>query len=199
MVRESSVHVYKPRPFKSTLKLGRAWVHHHRPHQDRTVYSLPCMLGSRSCRSIIWLIRYYVKWNFDQEKLFFAAVVVADVAWPCDEIGPQLLLSMVSSFRYDGEEVDEKIAKSEADQLHDAIERQKLDQDHILWILSTRNQCQLNATFNIYKQDYGNPIDKVLWILSYFNRGGNMLGQVGLDSAQINFEYWLSTYLSISH
>ncbi|RWR75969.1 annexin A6-like protein [Cinnamomum micranthum f. kanehirae] len=72
----------------------------------------------------------------------------------------KLLLSMVSSFRYDGEDVDEKIAKSEADQLHDAIERQQLDQDHIIWILSTRNQCQLKATFNIYKQDYGNPIDE---------------------------------------
>lgn len=72
---------------------------------------------------------------------------------------------MVSSFRYYGEEVDEKIAKSEADQLHDAIERQQLDQDHVIWILSTRNQCQLKATFNIYKQDYGNPIDKVLPIL----------------------------------
>eukprot|EP00268_Persea_americana_P018867 TRINITY_DN19680_c0_g1_i3.p1 TRINITY_DN19680_c0_g1~~TRINITY_DN19680_c0_g1_i3.p1 ORF type:complete len:201 (+),score=39.78 TRINITY_DN19680_c0_g1_i3:814-1416(+) len=71
----------------------------------------------------------------------------------------KLLLSMVSSFRYDGEEVDEKIAKSEADQLHDAIERQQLDQDHVIWILGTRNQCQLKATFNIYKQDYGNPID----------------------------------------
>lgn len=66
------------------------------------------------------------------------------------------------------EEVDEKIAKSEADQLHDAIERQQLDQDHIIWILSTRNQCQLKATFNIYKQDYGNPIDKVLPLTRYY-------------------------------
>ena len=68
---------------------------------------------------------------------------------------------MVSSYRYDREEVDETVAKSEADLLHDAIEKRNLDQEQVIWILSTRNRFQLKATFNCYQQDYGKPVDQV--------------------------------------
>ncbi|KAL5994664.1 hypothetical protein ACLOJK_024717 [Asimina triloba] len=72
----------------------------------------------------------------------------------------KLLLSLVSSYRYDKEVVDEYVAKLEAGQLHEAVKKKHLDQEHILWILSTRNESQLKATFNFYNQDYGKPFEQ---------------------------------------
>ncbi|XP_010273220.1 PREDICTED: annexin D3-like [Nelumbo nucifera] len=72
----------------------------------------------------------------------------------------QLLVGLVSSYRYDKEVVDEIVAKSEAAKLRDAIERKQLDDDDVVWILCTRNVFQLRATFECYRQIYGNPIDQ---------------------------------------
>lgn len=73
----------------------------------------------------------------------------------------QLLVGLVSSYRYDEEAVDLVTADSEASSLHEAIQTKKLDEDHVLWIICTRNVHQLRATFECYKKKYGNTIDKV--------------------------------------
>ncbi|XP_057976619.1 annexin D3 [Malania oleifera] len=72
----------------------------------------------------------------------------------------KLLVGLVSSYRYDRQMVDQSIANSEATKLREAIEMKKLDTDHVIWILGTRNFFQLRATFDSYKQKYGNPIDQ---------------------------------------
>jgi hypothetical protein len=54
------------------------------------------------------------------------------------------------------------VAKSEAEKLHEAINNKQLDDDHIVWILSTRNVFQLRETFASYKQLYGNTFEEVL-------------------------------------
>nr|DAD29405.1 TPA_asm: hypothetical protein HUJ06_030873 [Nelumbo nucifera] len=72
----------------------------------------------------------------------------------------KLLVGLVSSYRYDREVVEEIVAKSEASKLRDAIERKQLDDDDLVWILSTRNVFQLRATFERYRETYGNPIDE---------------------------------------
>lgn len=74
----------------------------------------------------------------------------------------QLLVGLVSSYRYEREVVDLAIANSEALTLNEAIKTKKLDQDHVVWILSVRNFYQLKATFECYEKNYGNAIDKVL-------------------------------------
>ncbi|GMN65233.1 hypothetical protein TIFTF001_034302 [Ficus carica] len=72
----------------------------------------------------------------------------------------KLLVGLVSSYRYDEEAVDLVTADSEASSLHEAIQTKKLDEDHVLWILCTRNVHQLRASFECYKKKYGNTIDK---------------------------------------
>ncbi|XP_043699059.1 annexin D3-like [Telopea speciosissima] len=72
----------------------------------------------------------------------------------------KLLLGLVSPYRYDRELVDPNVADSEASVLHDAIKKKQLDHDDVVWILSTRNMFQLKATFECYKQKYGNHIDE---------------------------------------
>ncbi|KAJ4972053.1 hypothetical protein NE237_005152 [Protea cynaroides] len=72
----------------------------------------------------------------------------------------KLLLGLVSSYRYERELVDTNLADSEAALLYDAIKKKYLDHDDVVWILSTRNVFQLKATFQCYKQKYGNSIDQ---------------------------------------
>ncbi|EXB62640.1 Annexin D3 [Morus notabilis] len=72
----------------------------------------------------------------------------------------KLLVGLVSSYRYEREVVDLAIANSEASTLNEAIKTKKLDQDHVVWILSVRNFYQLKATFECYEKNYGNAIDK---------------------------------------
>lgn len=74
----------------------------------------------------------------------------------------QLLVGLVSSYRYDKVAVNLEVAKSEASKLHEAINSKQLDDDHIVWILSTRNLFQLRETFACYKQLHGNAIEEVL-------------------------------------
>ncbi|XP_022856748.1 annexin D3-like [Olea europaea var. sylvestris] len=72
----------------------------------------------------------------------------------------QVLVRLVSSYRYDKEAVDSSIANTEAVILHDAIRTKNLDDDDLVWILSIRNIFQLRATFQCYKDNYGKSIDE---------------------------------------
>lgn len=74
----------------------------------------------------------------------------------------QLLVSLVSSFRYDKVAVNLEVAKEEASKLHEAINCKQLEDDHIIWILSTRNFFQLRETFACYNNLYGNTLEQVL-------------------------------------
>ncbi|CAJ1978121.1 unnamed protein product [Sphenostylis stenocarpa] len=74
----------------------------------------------------------------------------------------RLLLSLVSSYRYDKVAVNLEVAKSEASKLHEAINNKKLDDDHIVWILSTRNLFQLRETFACYNDLYGNTLEQAI-------------------------------------
>ncbi|XP_031126464.1 annexin D3 isoform X2 [Ipomoea triloba] len=72
----------------------------------------------------------------------------------------KILVSMVSSYRYDKEVVDNSIANLEAAKLRESIRTKKLDRDDLVFILSTRNIYQLGACFECYKQNYGYSIDQ---------------------------------------
>ncbi|URE23254.1 Dihydrodipicolinate reductase, N-terminus [Musa troglodytarum] len=91
----------------------------------------------------------------------FSSSIEEDVAFEFSETNPlrQLLVQLVSSYRYDGEHVDEEIAKSEAAELHDAIRRSHAE---VIRILSTRNKVQLKETFKHYEQNFGIAIDEVI-------------------------------------
>ncbi|KAL2326410.1 hypothetical protein Fmac_025468 [Flemingia macrophylla] len=82
--------------------------------------------------------------------------IIASVAPPIRK----LLVSLVSSYRYDKVVVNVEVAKSEASKLHEAINNKQLDDDHIVWILSTRNLFQLRETFACYKNLYQNTLEQ---------------------------------------
>lgn len=72
----------------------------------------------------------------------------------------QLLVRLVTSYRYSGADVDEALARSEAAKLHDAISNKQPHHEEVIRILGTRSKSHLKATFKHYKQDYGKTIDE---------------------------------------
>ncbi|KAL2979621.1 hypothetical protein AAZX31_13G182000 [Glycine max] len=82
--------------------------------------------------------------------------IIASVAPPLKK----LLVSLVSSFRYDKVAVNLEVAKEEASKLHEAINCKQLEDDHIISILSTRNFFQLRETFACYNNLYGNTLEQ---------------------------------------
>ncbi|KAJ4701320.1 Annexin [Melia azedarach] len=74
----------------------------------------------------------------------------------------KLLLPLVSAYRYEGEEVNMTLAKSEAKILHEKISNKVYNDDDLIRILATRSRAQINATLNHYKDAFGNDIDQDL-------------------------------------
>jgi hypothetical protein len=73
----------------------------------------------------------------------------------------QLLVPLVSSFRYEGDEVNMILAKSEAKILREKISEKAYNDEELIRILTTRSKAQLNATLNRYNNEFGNSINKV--------------------------------------
>ncbi|OUZ99314.1 Annexin [Macleaya cordata] len=73
-----------------------------------------------------------------------------------------LLVLLVTSYRYEGPEVNMRLAKSEAKILRDHITEKAYNHDEVIRILTTRSKVQLNATLNHYNNEFGNAIDKDL-------------------------------------
>ncbi|XP_010273218.1 PREDICTED: annexin-like protein RJ4 [Nelumbo nucifera] len=74
----------------------------------------------------------------------------------------KLLVALVSTFRYDGDEINVSLAESEAKLLHEVIKGKAFSHEEIIRILSTRSKSQLNATFNCYRDAHGTSITKSL-------------------------------------
>ncbi|XP_050213865.1 annexin Gh1-like [Mercurialis annua] len=74
----------------------------------------------------------------------------------------KLLYPLVSSYRYEGTEVNMTIAKSEAKLLHEKISKKAYNDEDLIRILATRSKPQINATLNHYKNEFGNDINKDL-------------------------------------
>lgn len=85
-----------------------------------------------------------------------------DVAYHTAGDFRKLLVPLVSSFRYEGDEVNMTLAKSEAKVLHDNILEKAYSHEEIIRILTTRSKAQLSATFNQYNNVFGNAINKDL-------------------------------------
>ncbi|RYR49862.1 hypothetical protein Ahy_A07g036384 isoform A [Arachis hypogaea] len=74
----------------------------------------------------------------------------------------KLLLPLVSSYRYEGDEVNLTLAKTEAKLLHEKISKKAYSDDELIRILATRSKPQINATLNHYKDEFGKDINKDL-------------------------------------
>ncbi|XP_047328372.1 annexin Gh1-like [Impatiens glandulifera] len=85
-----------------------------------------------------------------------------DVAYHTTGDFRKLLLPLVSSYRYEGDEVNMTLAKTEAKLLHEHISKKDYSNDDIIRILATRSKAQINATLNHYKNEFGQDVNKDL-------------------------------------
>lgn len=81
----------------------------------------------------------------------------------------QLLVGVVGVYRYNGEEINARLANSEADCLHNAITEKAFGDEEVIRIITTRSKLQILATLNKYKDDHSSSITKVNLQSSYFN------------------------------
>jgi hypothetical protein len=70
----------------------------------------------------------------------------------------KLLVPLVSSYRYEGDEVNMTLAKTEAKILHENISKKAYSDEDLIRILATRSKAQVNATLNHYKNEFGKDI-----------------------------------------
>lgn len=85
-----------------------------------------------------------------------------DVAYHTSGDIRKLLVSLVGIVRYEGDEVNMTLAKSEAKLLHEKIAEKAYNHEDVIRIVTTRSKAQLNATLNHYTNEFGNEIDKDL-------------------------------------
>lgn len=74
----------------------------------------------------------------------------------------QLLVPLVSTFRYDGDDVNMILARVEACVLHEMVEKKAYTDENLIRILTTRSKAQVSATLNYYKNEFGISISKYL-------------------------------------
>ena len=70
-------------------------------------------------------------------------------------------MGIVSTYKYHGDEIDEIIAHSDANILHDEIQDKDSIHDEIIRIISTRSKQQLLDTFNHFNDIHGTSISRV--------------------------------------
>jgi len=70
-------------------------------------------------------------------------------------------VGLVTAFRYVGDEINPKLAQTEAEILHEAVKEKKGSHEEAIRILTTRSKTQLIATFNRYRETHGTSITKV--------------------------------------
>ncbi|XP_043720749.1 annexin-like protein RJ4, partial [Telopea speciosissima] len=84
-----------------------------------------------------------------------------DVALHAKKHLRQLLVALVSTYRYGGDDINASLARAEANILHEAINgKHRSNHEEIVRILGTRSKAQLSATFSHYKIEHGTSITK---------------------------------------
>ncbi|KAG6514225.1 hypothetical protein ZIOFF_024571 [Zingiber officinale] len=78
----------------------------------------------------------------------------------------QLLVGLVSAYRYEGSRVDHEMAKSEAkilgNSIKNASKKDPVEDQEVIRILTTRSKAHISLTFKHYKEMFGKSIDKDL-------------------------------------
>ncbi|KAK6923952.1 Annexin repeat [Dillenia turbinata] len=78
------------------------------------------------------------------------------------EFKKQLAYPLMTLYRYEGRQVDEMLAESEANLLHEKILEKAYTHPKVIEILTSGSRTQLRATLNHYESKFGNSINKDL-------------------------------------
>ncbi|OAY82056.1 annexin D4 [Ananas comosus] len=134
------------------------WAHHvlHKAHPSTIIVEIAC---TRSSEELLGARKAY--------QALFHHSLEEDVAYNVKGNYCNLLVGLVSAYRYEGPKVNEELAKSEAKALGNAIKSagtkgDLLVNDEVIRILTTRSKLHLRATFKHYKEIFGKSIEEDL-------------------------------------
>ncbi|XVF69537.1 hypothetical protein PTKIN_Ptkin11bG0089900 [Pterospermum kingtungense] len=119
----------------------------------RVIVEIACIRSPEDLLAVKRAYKFRYKHSLEED---LASVTTGDIR--------KLLVAITSAYRYDGDEFDETLARSEANILHEDIHGKTFNHEEVIRILSTRSKAQLNATFNLYKDIHGRSITKVQYI-----------------------------------
>ncbi|CAL9113497.1 unnamed protein product [Musa textilis] len=131
------------------------WIHHvlHKAHPFNIIVEIAC---TRSSDELLGARKAY--------HALFHHSIEEDVAYRVKENYCNLLVGLVSAYRYEGSRVDDEIAKSEAKALGHAIKnagsKDPVENYEAIRILTTRSKTHLKETFRHYNEIYGKSIEQ---------------------------------------
>ncbi|KAJ8493905.1 hypothetical protein OPV22_015626 [Ensete ventricosum] len=131
------------------------WIHHvlHKAHPFNIVVEIAC---TRSSDELLGARKAY--------HALFHHSIEEDVAYRVKENYCNLLVGLVSAYRYEGSRVDDDVAKSEAKALGHAIKsagtEDPVENYEVIRILTTRSKAHLKETFRHYNGLYGKSIEQ---------------------------------------
>ncbi|XP_015876062.3 annexin D4 [Ziziphus jujuba] len=135
------------RSIKEALKKG--------PQSYGIIVEVAC---SRSSEELLGARRAY--------HSLFDHSIEEDVAHHIHGTERKLLVALVSAYRYEGQKVKDDTAKSEAKTLANAFKnadnKNPIEDDEVVRILSTRSKPHLQEVYKYYKKLYNNNIDEDL-------------------------------------
>lgn len=129
---------------------------HHVIHEGHPAAVLVEIACTRSSEELLGARRAY--------HALFHHSLEEDVAHRVKDPTADLLVRLVSAYRYEGPHVHDHTAKSEAKALGDALSGGKklVEKGEVIRILTTRSKTHLRLVFKYYKETYGRPLDEAL-------------------------------------
>ncbi|XP_062215568.1 annexin D4-like isoform X2 [Phragmites australis] len=133
------------------------WAHHvlHKAHPPAILVEVAC---TRSADELLGARRAY--------QALYHRSLEEDVAYRAKEANANLLVGLVSAYRYEGPLVSEELAKEEAKALGAAVKSASassaklVHNEQVVRVLATRSKPQLRATFRLYKELHGKPLEE---------------------------------------
>ncbi|KAJ4772597.1 Annexin [Rhynchospora pubera] len=127
-------------------------------HKNHPSSILVEIASTRSAEELLGARRAY--------QTLFHHSLEEDVAYQVKDSKSKLLVGLVSAYRYEGQKVDNDVAKSEAKALHNALKtagaNKIIENDEVVRILSTRSKPHLKAVFKYYKELHGKYLEEDL-------------------------------------
>ncbi|WCJ28932.1 annexin 8 [Euphorbia peplus] len=117
----------------------------------RTIVEISCTKSPEDLLAMKRAYRFRYKHSFEE-----------DVAFRTTGHIRKLLVGIISAYRYEGPEIDEKTTNLEAEILHGDIHGMDTNHEELIRVITTRSKPQLKATLNHYKDIYGTSFTKDL-------------------------------------
>ncbi|KAM7267329.1 hypothetical protein ACFE04_009495 [Oxalis oulophora] len=148
---EKAVYRWVLDPYDRDAVLAHVALKKSEPLDYHVIIEIACILNPEELLAVRRAYQARYKHSLEED---LAAHTSGDVR--------KLLVGLVSAYRYDGKEINARLAEKEAGILQEAVKDKKLNHEEVIRIVTTRSKTQLMAIFNCYRDHHGTSITKSL-------------------------------------